>query len=110
VDNSKISNGVDVSEINKIMAEIIDYATKLKSKFNRVDDIIYDTKSCYTDMNAEQMVNRYNLFKDDLNTMIENIMSYNTDLANLKSKYKNNVSTISEQIKKDTTNILDNGW
>lgn len=110
MDDSKLTSGISVGAINALMTEIIDYATKLRSNFNRIDDIIYDTKNYYDDKNASVMRNKYSLFKDDLDTIINNIMGYNTDLANLKNRYKSNISTISDQIKKDTTEIIDKQW
>ena len=110
MDDSKISSGISVANINTMMTEVIDYATKLRSKFNRIDDIVNDTVNYYDDKNASSFRNKYSLFRSDLDTLIDNIMSYNTDLITLKSKYKSNVSTISDQIKKDTTEILDKQW
>ena len=110
MDDSKISSGISVSNINTLMADVIDYATKLRSKFNRIDDVINDTINYYDDKNATTMRNKYSLFRSDLDTLLDNIMSYNTDLSKLKSKYKSNISTISDQIKKDTTEIIDKQW
>ena len=83
MNNERVTSSINEAAINKLMTEIIDYSTKIKSKFN--------------------------LFKEDLDTVVSNILSYNTDLTNLKSRYKKNISTLSEQINKDTNKIKDNG-
>lgn len=110
MNNSKNTSGISEVEINKLMSEIIDYSTKIKSIYNRIDDIISESVNYYDCSNATIMRNKFNLFKSDLDTSISNFMSYTTDLSNLKSKYKSNISIISDQINKDATNIVDNGW
>lgn len=98
------------NEINKLMTEVLDYSAKLRVKFNSINDIMYDTINYYDSNNATDLRNSYNLYKSDLELMISNIMSYNTDLANLKSRYKSNLSTISDQIKKDAADVIDKQW
>ena len=53
----------------------------------------------------------FNLLKENFSITVNNLMSYNSDLARLKNAYVNNVSTISEQIKRKATTIRDsNTW
>lgn len=110
MDDSKISVGIDGAEIDKIINEINDYIIKLKPMFEKIDNIMLGTKEYYKCTSADILRKKYDLFKDDFNTIIANLMSYQTDLTNLKSKYKSNISTVSDQIRVDTTNILDNKW
>ncbi len=109
MNNEKITSGIDEAAINKLMTEIIDYSTKIKSKFNQIEDIVSDTINYYDCSVASKYRSKFNLFKEDLDTVVSNILSYNIDLTNLKSRYKKNISTLSEQINKDTNKIKDNG-
>ena len=107
--NENSTTAINESEINKLMTDIIDYSTKIKSKFTRIEDIVCETSNYFDSRVANDFRNKFNLFKSDLDMVVSNILSYNTDLMNLKSRYKNNISNLSDQIKKDTTNIIDNG-
>lgn len=96
---------INVNEINKLMLEIIDCSNNVKVIFNKITDLVSETKSYYNCSSADLLRNKYSQFSDNYNIIIKNIMSYNKDLSNLKKKYAINMEDLSYQIKRDASNL-----
>lgn len=96
---------ISESEINKLMLEIIDCSNNVKVIFNKITDLVSETKSYYDCSSACLLRSKYFQFSDNYNTIIKSIMSYNKDLSNLKKKYAMNMEDLSYQIKKDALNL-----
>lgn len=102
---------VNEAEINHLMTDIMDYSSRVRQIFDKIDDLVNESKSYYDSESATIIRNKFNLLKENFSITINNLMSYNSDLARLKNAYVNNVSTISEQIKRKATTIRDsNTW
>lgn len=96
---------INVNEINKLMLEIIDCSNNIKVIFNKITDLVSETKSYYNCSSATLLRNKYSQFSDNYNVIIKNIMSYNKDLSNLKKKYAVNMEDLSYKIKRDASNL-----
>lgn len=96
---------INVNEINKLMIDIIDCANDVKIIFNKISDLVAETKSYYQCTSATVLRNKYSLFNDNCNKIVNSIKSYNTDLSNLKKKYAANMENLSYNIRKDTSRI-----
>lgn len=92
---------INEAEINKLMVEIVDYSSKIKSILNKVNDLVSETKSYYNCSSGSLLRQRYALFNDNYKTVIKNINSYSKDLAALKRKYVSNMRDLSTQVKAD---------
>lgn len=102
---------VNEAEINHLMTDIMDYSSRVRQIFDKIDDLVNESKSYYDSESATIIRNKFNLLKENFSITVNNLMSYNSDLARLKNTYVNNVSTISEQIKRKATTIRDsNTW
>lgn len=102
---------VNEAEINHLMTDIMDYSSRVRQIFDKIDDLVNESKSYYDSESATIIRNKFNLLKENFSITVNNLMSYNSDLARLKNAYVNNVSTISEQIKRKATTIRDsNTW
>lgn len=96
---------INVNEVNKLMLEIIDCANNTKVIFNKITDLVFETKSYYDCSSGNILRNKYAQFSNNYNVIINNIMSYNRDLLALKKKYALNMEDLSEEIQKATSRI-----
>lgn len=96
---------INVAEINKLMLEIIDCSNNIKVIFNRINDLVLETKSYYDSSSANLLRSKYSLFNDNYSTIIKNIMSYSKDLSSLKKKYALNMDNLSNQIRVDKSKL-----
>ena len=100
---------INVEEINKLMLEITDISSNINIIFNKINELVEETKSYYVCSTASVMRNKYAMFNDNFKTIVNNIMSYNKDLAMLKKKYDQGMDNLSIQIKKDISALDTNG-
>ena len=100
---------INVPEINKLMIEIADISSNINIIFNKINELVDETKAYYTCSAASVMRNKYTMFNDNFRVIVNNIMSYNRDLAALKKKYDQGMDNLSIQIKKDITTLDSNG-
>ncbi len=96
---------INVEEINKLMLEITDISSNINIIFNKINELVEETKSYYVCSTASVMRNKYAMFNDNFKTIVNNIMSYNKDLAMLKKKYDQGMDNLSTQINKDASAI-----
>ncbi len=96
---------INVNEINRLMLDIIDCANNVRVIFNKITDLVSETKSYYDCVSATTLRNKYSQFSDNYNRIVSSIKSYNTDLSNLKKKYAVNMEDLSLQIRKDASRI-----
>ena len=100
-------NQVAINEdgINKIILEISDCADEVGRIFNKINDLVSETKDYYDCACASNLRKKYSLFNDNYKIILNNIRSYKTDLSNLKKKYKLGIADLSQQILKDAASI-----
>lgn len=96
---------LNVREINKLMLDISDYVSKIKIIFNKINDMVLETRSYYNCLSANILRAKYELFAANYNTIINNIMSYNNELTLLKKKYAVNIDNLSQKIKNDASRM-----
>ena len=96
-DNSKTIAIVE-SEIDKKMLDVIDCSNKVKSIFNKIDDAIEKLKSEYQCAAASTLYNQYEQFNDSYSVIVNNILSYNSDLMALKRRYATSIDDLSSEI------------
>lgn len=99
---------VNEAELNHLMTDIMDYSSRVRQIFDRIDDLVNESKTYYDSDSATILRNKFNLLKQDFKITVNNLMSYNSDLARLKNKYVNSMSTISGNINRKATTIRDN--
>lgn len=88
-------------ELDKKMLEVIDCSNKVKAIFNKVDDAMEKLKTSYQCAGATALYNQYEEFNDYYTVIVDNILSYNSDLMSLKKKYKTGLGDLSEKIMAD---------
>lgn len=96
---------INVNEINKLMLDVIDCANNVKIIFNKINDLVSETKSYYDCTSANTLRNKYSQFNNNYNRIINSIKSYNTDFSNLKRKYAINMEDLSYEIRKDASRL-----
>ena len=95
---------INESEINKLIVEIIDYSSKIKTILNRVNDLVSETKSYYNCSSGSLLRSKYALFNDNYRIIVKNISSYSKDLNSLKRKFSSSLEDLSVQVKRDANN------
>lgn len=99
--------GFNEAEIDHLMIDILDYTSRIKLIFNKIDDLVNETRNYYGCESANIMRNHFELIKYDFNIIINNLLSYNSDLYNLKNKYKNGMDILSSEIIRSGSNVED---
>lgn len=97
--------GINVTELNKLMLEIADISSNINIIFNKINELVEETKSYYVCSTASVMRNKYAMFNDNFRIIINNIMTYNKDLVMLKKKYDQGMDNLSQDIRKNTAII-----
>lgn len=97
--NTNIS--LNEAELDKKMLEVIDCSNKLKSIFNKIDDAVEKLKESYQCAGATALYNKYEEFNDAYAVIVDNILSYNSDLMSLKKKYITGLGDLSDKIRAD---------
>ena len=96
---------INVNEINKLILDIVDSSNEIKSIFNKIDDLIYETKSYYDCASGNLLRNKYSQFRYNYDILISNILSHKEELINLKKKYALNISNLSQNIISDASKL-----
>ena len=97
--------GINVDEINKLMLEISDISSNINIIFNKINELVEETKSYYVCSTASVMRNKYAMFNNNFRIIVNNIMTYNKDLVRLKRKYDQGMDNLSQEIHKKTIAI-----
>lgn len=108
----KKSGGVialNEAEVNKKLLEIKECSSKIKAIFNKIDDQMDIVKANYSCSSASTLWKQYKEFNDNYSVIVNNILSYYTDLTSLKKKYLTSFDDLSQKIKKDSSTIKMNG-
>lgn len=95
---------INEAEINKLIVEIVDYSSKIKTILNKVNDLVLETKSYYTCSSGSLLRSKYALFNDNYSIVVRNISSYSKDLNALKRKFSSGLEDLSAQVKRDAAN------
>lgn len=103
--NSNKIVALNEKEINRIMLDVIDCSTRVKTIFNRINDLVEETKSYYVCSSANMLRSKYEQLNDSYNNIVKNILSYNSDLNLLKKKYALGMDSLSYQIKRSASNM-----
>ena len=98
---------INVEEIDKLMLEITDISSNINIIFNKINELVDETKSYYVCSTASVMRNKYAMFNDNFRIIVNNIMTYNKDFAILKRKYTQGMNNLSVKIIKDASTIDD---
>lgn len=100
-DIDKNVKGIVVAELDKHMLDIIECSNKIKAIFNKIDDQMEILKTHYSCSGASTLYRQYEEFNENYPIIVENLLSYNTDLMTLKKSYASSFSELSNKIKSD---------
>ena len=109
MNNNNAIIALNEAEIDKIMLDIVDCSNKVRAIFNKIDDVFEHVNDCYKCTSATTLYNRYRQLTENYSIIINNIMSYNSDLLSLKKKYKNSFDDLSVKIHKGTFKVRADG-
>lgn len=104
--SNKDWNGISETGIDKLMMDIIDYAEKMNQILNNISNLVEDTKEFYDCDSGEKFRNRYGELQQSFSTVNKNILSYNTDLLNVKLDYLNREVYLTENLNKSSSTVI----
>lgn len=96
---------INEAEIDKKMLDVIDCSNKIKTIFNKIDDAVDRLKTYYKCSSANILYNQYEQLNDNYSVIVNNILSYNSDLVSLKKKYKAALGDLSQKINVAAANM-----
>lgn len=95
----KDKKGISVAEVEKINAEVTNYANNIKAIFSKMDDLMENLKPSFYGDVGFAMQNKFKSISTEFTVVYNNILSYSKDLDKLLSKYDAKDSDISISIK-----------
>lgn len=87
---------INEKEIDRLILDINDYAIKMKRLFNEIESVVDETASYYECSIATKYRNNFNVFKQNFPTMVNNLLTYKTDMHNLKFKFSKQEGVLSD--------------
>lgn len=96
-------------ELDKQMLNIIDCSNKIRAIFNKIDDQIALLKSDYDSPSAAVLYRQYEEFNENYAIIVENILSYNSDLMSLKKKYASTLGDLAQRMATEAAKITASG-
>lgn len=91
--------GIIIAELDKHMLNIMDCSDKVKSIFNKIDDQMAILMTHYSCSAANTLFRQYEEFNENFAIIVENLLSYKSDLLALKKSYALVSSEITDQLK-----------
>ncbi len=98
---------INTAELDKYMLNIIECSNKIKAIFNKIDDEVERLKTCYSCSSASVLYKQYANFNDNYDIIVNNIMSYNTDLMSLKKRYSSALDNLTQKITAEAARLSD---
>lgn len=89
-------------DINKHMLNIIDCSNKVKSILSKIDDQMFLLKKYYSCSAADLLFKQYEEFNENYEIIVDNLLSYNTDLMSLKKSYASTFDDLTQELKSAT--------
>lgn len=93
------------SEINKHMMDIIDCGNKVKAILSKIDDQMNILKKHYSCSAADALFRQYEEFNENYEIVVNNLLSYNSDLMFLKKSYASISSDLTQKLKSDAARL-----
>lgn len=107
VNNSVIA--INEAELEKYMLDVIDCSNKIKLIFNKIDNLMETVKTHYVCSSSNILYSQYKQLSANYSIIIDNILSYNSDLLSLKKKYITTLDSLAENIKMEGMRLEANG-
>ena len=103
-----MTNNIAINEleINKIIMDLDDYAINARKIFSQIESVV---NSLNRDCDAKIMssyVNKFKTFSNNFSIMSNNILSYKSDLQDVKNRFKEQQSIASKVVNEQTKNIM----
>lgn len=104
-DSGENIKGLVISELDKHLLAIVDSTNNIKAIFNKIDDQMINLKKFYTCSSATALYNKYENFNDDYAVIIDNLMSYYTDLMTLKKSYASTFGDLTQNLRSSAAKL-----
>ena len=88
VGNSLMSmSAINEESLDKLVVEIYDYASKIKSILDSMEDVVLGTESYFDCEIGENTRNKFKMLSSKFAAVSDNIISYAEDLVQVKTSY-----------------------
>lgn len=105
--NSNDVLGINEDNLKKMVLEIYDYAEKINSILNTIDDLMLDTSQNFEIEGNKDLYSKFDLVKTNFLTIKDNINSYGETLLNAEQQYHLIEADITITTKKASMEISD---
>lgn len=93
------------SEVNKYMLDIIDCSNKIKAILSKIDNQMQILRTHYSCSAADSLFRQYEEFNENYEIVVNNLLSYNTDLMSLKKSYASISSDLTQKLMSDAAKL-----
>lgn len=100
---------INSAELDKQMLNIIDCSNKIRAIFNKIDDQMALLKTYYDSPSAAVLYKQYEEFNENYSIIVENILSYNSDLMSLKKRYASSFGDLAQKMATEAAKITASG-
>ncbi len=83
-------SGINEPDLGTLSIEILDYADKVSEIFEKIDSEIFSLTNYYKGTSSNKIIEAYDGFRKNYQTIKENIISYSDDLNSLLTHSKDN--------------------
>lgn len=91
--------------LDKLALNIYDYTERINFIFNRINDLMIQSRDCFECELGYSIVNRFQDIMDSMKNVKLNISSYSDELMMVKKNFRNKAEIISGDVKKHSVDI-----
>ena len=101
-------SGFTEQSLDKLIVEVYDYASNIKSILNKIEEIMVDSSSCFDCEVAVEVRNKFKAISERFYLVSDNIISYAEDLVQVKSAFYKISSHLSDTTENARREFLQN--
>lgn len=91
--------------LDKLAIDIYDYSERINNIFNQIDDLMFQSKTCFDCYVCDEIYEKYSELKASIDNVKTNISSYSTDLIKVKISFRNHADVLLNEIDAHISNV-----
>ena len=96
---------INEEKLNRLSLDIIKYSQRANIIFNKILNLVYQSKSYINGEIGDNLYKKVNLLKDSMNATVYNLKLYSDDLVRAKIRFKSTSSDIATYVNKQRSNL-----
>lgn len=103
--NDEASLGIKEGALENLVLELNNDVDKIDFLLRQVEMLMYDTNDFFKGQNADHFRDKFETFRQSIETIKLNLLSYPNDLLKIRDSVKNFDSRVSNQFQEFSTDI-----